>query len=184
MEVNAIMYVTRKNDSYRTVRNDYEICDMLKFYIQMPRKPVTVLNSTIYSTTITDTAFGIEFFKLGVRQNLHNLPECGHTGPEKALARNTLNFYWKKLIHDDRDFMSSCDACQKKSPNHKPFRLLKPLEAPKEEWTRNTVHSTNLLPKYRNENSCYIVVEERPTKVVYAMLCAKDPYASKVAQLF
>jgi hypothetical protein len=49
----------------------------------------------------------------------------------KTTERMKQNFFWAKMDEEVRDYVRSCDVCQRdKVSRHKRYRLLQPLEIP------------------------------------------------------
>ena len=56
---------------------------------------------------------------------------AGHLGVNKTLDKISNRFFWKGLSHDVRDFISTCERCQKVNPRfEKQHALLHPVNVP------------------------------------------------------
>src|SRR5262249_22441727 len=66
--------------------------------------------------------------KLEILRQRHDSPTAGHFGQAKTFELITRDFYWPRLRHFVRRYVSTCDACARaKAPRHKPHGLLAPL---------------------------------------------------------
>lgn len=54
-----------------------------------------------------------------------------HEGCTKTLHRLRQGFFWKRMLHQVKDFIKNCEVCQKnKAENLLPTSLLQPLPTP------------------------------------------------------
>ncbi|KAJ9525925.1 hypothetical protein QJQ45_009415 [Haematococcus lacustris] len=66
-----------------------------------------------------------------ILHEMHDAAYAGHVGMTKTLERVTRVFWWNTVRADVRDYVGTCDACQRdKSSNSKPGGLLRPLTVP------------------------------------------------------
>ena len=67
--------------------------------------------------------------------NHHDAPISGHQGIERIYAAVHDLFYWPKMNADVRNYVKSCETCQRvKASQQLPGRLLQPLETPNYPW--------------------------------------------------
>jgi RNase H-like domain found in reverse transcriptase/Integrase zinc binding domain/Chromo (CHRromatin Organisation MOdifier) domain/Integrase core domain len=116
----------------------------------------------------------------------HDAPAVGHPGMEKTEEILTRNFYWPGLAQMVKDYVRSCEVCQRVKPKrHKPSGELEPLPIPDEKWKSLTVDFVTDLPPAgieRFDSICVVV--DRFTKMAHYSPCHKTVTAQKLAHLF
>jgi len=124
-------------------------------------------------------------YRLQLLHDHHDTPQSGHLGVKKTCHRIATKYYWKKMKQTIREYVTSCDTCQRtKAPNHKPFGLLQPLEPPSGKWTHITMDFVTPLPKTRKGNTGMFVVVDRLSKLLRIIPYERDPNAVETAKLF
>jgi hypothetical protein len=109
---------TQTGDSEANVAEEFEVKDGLLFYENRWVIP-------------NDSAL-----RLRILHENHNSKVAGHFGQFKTAERMKQNFYWPKMDEDARDYVRSCDTCQRdKVSRHRRYGLLQPLEIPYRPWT-------------------------------------------------
>src|SRR5882672_6647190 len=70
--------------------------------------------------------------RLTVMSGVHNiLTESAHRGHAKTYNRIASTYYWPKMSRDIKQYVSTCNICQKVKPQcHVPIRLLQPIPIP------------------------------------------------------
>ena len=118
----------------------------------------------------------------------HDIPASGHLGPKKTTARLRSHYYWKGLENTVKQYVTSCDICQRsKSKTTKPYGLLKPLPPPEKKWSEITMDFITPLPLTKSKNSAiydiYDIVD-RLSKLVHFVPTTKIVNAEITAKLF
>ena len=68
-------------------------------------------------------------------RKMHETPIGGHSGFLKTLQRLKSIVYWKHMSKEVKDFIKTCDTCQRcKSHTTSPAGLLQPLPTPEMVW--------------------------------------------------
>lgn len=114
----------------------------------------------------------------------HDSPHGGHSGPEATYHKMTQFFFWPHMRRDIKEYVSSCDTCQRiKAGNTFPGGLLQPLPVPNQIWEDISIDFIEGLPKLGEQN-CILVVTDRFTKVGHFIGLSHPYTATTVAQLF
>ena len=72
----------------------------------------------------------IELKNMSLHDN-HDSKIAGHFGTYKTLERLKHNYYWHKMEEDVKDYVRTCDTCQRDKPSrHRRYGELEPLEVP------------------------------------------------------
>jgi hypothetical protein len=125
-----------------------------------------------------------EPLKVQLLQQAHDAVEIGHPGQAKTIEILERNFTWPSLRAFVRDYIASCDACQRhKSSHHKKYGLLKPLPIPKAPWQSLSMDHITDLPKSGGYNAILAVVD-RLTKEAHFIPARKSDSAQVLAQQF
>jgi len=68
---------------------------------------------------------------MAILEENHVSKVAGHFGQHKTEEKITQNYFWSKMEDDVRDYVRSCDVCQRdKASRHKKYGLLQPLNIP------------------------------------------------------
>lgn len=114
----------------------------------------------------------------------HDAKSSGHFGIRKTLEYITRDFWWPKLETFVKEYVSTCDICQRsKIARHKPNGLLKPLPLAKRPWGAVTLDFVTDLPVAQSYDSIMVVVD-RFTKMAHYIPCRKTCSAEDAAKLF
>ena len=77
----------------------------------------------------------------------HDAPVGGHFGMDKTLWRLEQAFYWPGMSTDVRNYVRSCDLCQRSKPAPgKTKGLLQPLPIPTDRWEEVSMDFITGLP--------------------------------------
>ena len=123
--------------------------------------------------------------KLLLFQEVHDSPIGAHFGAEKTSWRLRQTFAWAGLERDVREYVRSCDQCQRNKPIlRRAAGLLQQLPIPRDKWTDLSMDFVTKLPKTaRGFDTIYVVVD-RFTKWAYMMPITESMDAPEVAQVF
>jgi hypothetical protein len=114
----------------------------------------------------------------------HDAKSGGHFGIRKTLEYITRDFWWPKLETFVKEYVSTCDVCQRsKIARHKPYGLLKPLPLAKRPWGAVTLDFVTDLPVAQGYDSIMVVVD-RFTKMSHFIPCRKTCSAEDAASLY
>ena len=77
----------------------------------------------------------------------HDIPALGHLGIAKTKSRLEKHFYWPTITKNVRQYVLSCDICQRLGKGSKlPIACLHPLPVRDEPFRRIAVDIVGLLP--------------------------------------
>jgi hypothetical protein len=97
----------------------------------------------------------------------HDDPRAGHFGIHKTYELVVRTYYWHGLRTYVKDFVNSCDNCQRNKQNrHKPYGLLQPLPIPQAPWSSISMDFITQLPVSNGYTSIFVVVD-RLTKMAH-----------------
>jgi hypothetical protein len=105
--------------------------------------------------------------RLAILEENHDSKVAGHFGQHKTYEKMTQNFFWSKMENDVRDYVRSCDVCQRdKSSRHKKYGLLQPLEIPYRPWDCISMDFIVALPESEGYDKIWVIVD-RLTKMAH-----------------
>jgi hypothetical protein len=114
----------------------------------------------------------------------HDHPTAGHFGRFKTLELLSRNFYWPNISHFVKNYIRTCDLCQRsKPPRHRPYGLLQPLPVPERPWSSISLDHIVELP-VSNGFDAILVVVCRLTKMAHFIPCMSTDTANDFARLF
>ena len=124
--------------------------------------------------------------RLKVMAENHDSKVAGHFGQFKTLERLRQNFFWSKMDEDCKDYVRSCDVCQRdKTSRRKRYGLLQPLDIPHQPWRSISMDFITGLPESNGFTQIWVVVD-RLTKMAHFVPVrtgAKSP-AKELAETF
>lgn len=90
----------------------------------------------------------------------HDSPLAGHRGRDATYNRVADQFYWPGLDQFVRDFVASCDTCQRiKTRRHRPYGHLQPLPIPTRPWQSLSMDHITHLPSSHGFDALLVVVD-------------------------
>ena len=103
-----------------------------------------------------------------VLRESHDAPVSGHFGMDKTLWRVEQTFYWPRMTADVREYVGSCDSCQRSKPAPwKTKRLLQPLPIPTDRWEEVSMDFVTGLPVTPSGFDAVLVIVDRLSKWAY-----------------
>lgn len=106
-----------------------------------------------------------EHLRLDVLQQLHDLTTAGHLGVSRTYDRIRRRFFWPGLYRSVRQYVRSCDLCQRrKTPNTYPAGLLQPLDIPSEPFFRVGLDLLGPFPQSTSGNKWIAVATDYATR--------------------
>ncbi|PNY16937.1 retrotransposon-related protein [Trifolium pratense] len=117
-------------------------------------------------------------------EEYHSTPSGGHSGFLRTYRRMADSLYWVGMQKSVRDYVRSCDVCQRqKYSATTPGGLLQPLPIPNRVWEDLSLDFITGLPKSKGYEAVLVVVD-RLSKYSHFILL-KHPYTAKtIAELF
>ncbi len=124
--------------------------------------------------------------RLKVLEANHDSRVAGHFGQYKTLERLRQNFFWSKMDEDVKDYVRSCDVCQRdKATRRKKYGLLQPLDVPHQPWKSISMDFIVGLPESNGFTQIWVVVD-RLTKMAHfiPMVTGEKSPAKDLAMTF
>src|SRR3954463_7821405 len=115
----------------------------------------------------------------------HDTPMAGHQGIERTYATLHQNFYWPRMNQDTRNYVKSCDSCQRiKASQQVPAGLLQPLPIPSYPWEQVSMDFITHLPKTKKGYDAIVVFVDMFSKMVHLAPSRTTATAPETAQIF
>ena len=125
-----------------------------------------------------------EFRHLVIRE-AHDAPVGAHFGMDKALCRVEQAFHWPKMSADVREYVRSCDLCQRSKPAQgKTWGLLQPLPIPSDRWEEVSMAFVTGLPVTLKGHDATLVIVDRLSKWAYFIPTRTTNDAKETAEIF
>ena len=108
----------------------------------------------------------------------HDSPQAGHSGFHRTYNRIKLNYHWKNMKHDIRNYIKKCESCQKKKISRQ--RALCPMEitsTSEKPFQRVAMDIVGPLPLSENGNKYILTLQDDLTK--YSQAYAIPNHESK-----
>lgn len=108
----------------------------------------------------------------GLREHImreaHDALYSGHFGAERTYKTIASHFWWPSLRKDTKEWVRTCDACQRNKPIQKrPGGMLQNLSKPDEPWTQVGIDLIVGLPMSSYGHDAIIVFVDHLTKMVH-----------------
>ena len=85
---------------------------------------------------------------------------AGHPGRTRTLSFVQRDYSWPGIVTYVRRYVQACDVCARiKTPRHKPYGLLQPLELPTRPWRSITMDFIVKLPLSHGYDSIWVVCD-------------------------
>jgi integrase-like protein len=115
----------------------------------------------------------------------HDAPIAGHQGIERTYASIHRLFYWPRMNNDVRDYVKSCDSCQRiKASQQAPAGLLQPLPIPKQPWDQVSMDFIVQLPTTKAGFDAIVVFVDTFSKMIHLAPTKSSASAPDTAHLF
>jgi hypothetical protein len=123
--------------------------------------------------------------KTSILAECHDAKLSGHLGSQKTLEQVQRRFYWPGLEDEVKNYVTSCDACQRNKPSQqKKMGLLQPLPVPERPWQWVSMDLITALPRTRSGYDAIVVFVCRLTKMKHYVAAVTAVTAPKLAALF
>lgn len=114
----------------------------------------------------------------------HDALIAGHPGRTRTLAFVQRDYSWPGIQTYVRRYVQACDVCARiKTPRHKPYGLLQPLELPTRPWKAITMDFIVKLPLSHGYDSIWVICD-RMTRAAHFIPCKESMTAVELAWLF
>jgi len=123
--------------------------------------------------------------RLSLLHDAHDSAIAGHLGFDKTYSTLHRSVYWPKMSIETREYIKTCESCQRnKSSHQRPAGLLQPLEIPEERWQTVTMDFIVQLPKTPRGYDAITVFVDKLSKQVHFAPSHTTDTASDVARIF
>lgn len=123
-------------------------------------------------------------FTMTMLKEHHDITAGGHSGISKTLKRLRRVCYWKGMRRMVKDYISTCEACQRsKAENVAPAGLLQPLPIHERIWEDLSMDFIEGLPTSHHKSAIMVVVD-RLTKYIHIFALTHPYNANTIAQIF
>jgi hypothetical protein len=148
-----------------------------------PQSPYHIHNGILYRNHKVCVPKGD--LRVSLLHDHHDTPTTGHLGIKKTLGRLSASYHWTAMKSTVKEYVESCDTCQRtKNNTQAPLGLLQPLKPPIERWTSITMDFITPLPKTQNGNTGIFVVVDRLSKLIRVTATPTPLDAPTTARLF
>jgi len=115
----------------------------------------------------------------------HDIPMAGHQGIERTYSAVHKLFYWPRMNNDVRNYVKSCDSCQRiKASQQVPAGLLQPLPIPRQPWDQVSMDFITQLPQTKAGWDAIVVFVDTFSKMVHLVPTKTSASAPETARLF
>jgi Integrase zinc binding domain len=115
----------------------------------------------------------------------HDSPIAGHQGMERTYSAVHAHFYWPRMNNDVRDYIKSCDSCQRiKASQQVPAGLLQPLPIPLRPWEQVSMDFITQLPATKTGHDAIVVFVDTFSKMVHFVPTKTTATAPDTTHLF
>lgn len=127
----------------------------------------------------------VKSIRENIIQSMHADPLGGHVGATRSAELISRYFWWPSLKKQVRDFVHSCDLCQRnKSSNLKYQGLLQPLPVPDKVWSSVSLDLITQLPLTPKGHDAIVVFVCRLTKMAHFIPTTTTVSAMELADIF
>ena len=114
----------------------------------------------------------------------HNSATMGHLGREKTYLAVSRDFYWPKQYRFVRNYVQTCEMCQRMKPYPVSNAPLQPLPIPTECWKSVSLDFIFGLPEDAQGNTGILVFVDRFSKMVHLTAVPSNITAERSAEVF
>ena len=122
--------------------------------------------------------------RLRILQQFHDNKLVGHYGKRKTCNLVRRYYHWPAMKKFIENYVRTCDICHRnKTPRHKPFGFLRPLQIPERPWASLGMDFIVKLPVSQNHDSILCIVD-RLTKMAHFIPCRETITSDGLAATF
>ena len=122
--------------------------------------------------------------RLKLLQENHDCVAAGHPGRDRTLWNLAKHFYWPRMGTSVKDFVRSCETCQRSKSSRTKQGLLQPLPIPDHPWENLSMDFIMGLPKTAQGNNAVLTFVDRLTKYVHLIPTTSNIGAEGAALLY
>lgn len=109
---------------------------------------------------------------------------AGHFGFKKPYQAIEMKSFWPNMRQDIKEFVSSCESCQRNKSGPGNYGLLQSLPTPNKPWKDISMDFVMSLPKTKNGYTTIFVVVDRFSKMAHFIKTTDEVGAKETATLF
>ena len=118
-----------------------------------------------------------------LKQN-HDCLTAGHPGRDRTYLKLSRYFYWPGMRSTVKDFVKSCDRCQRVKGSQTKAGLLQSLPVPEQPWTDISMDFIMALPLTCRGHSAILTFVDRLTKYVHLIPTTVHVDSKEAARLY
>ena len=123
--------------------------------------------------------------RLSLLHDAHDALIAGHLGFDKTYDILRRTAYWPKMAQETREYVASCESCQRNKPSRQPpTGLLQPLPIPAQNWESISMDFAGPFPRTARGFDMITVFVDRLSKQVHFAASHSKDTASNIATLF
>ena len=165
------------------INNDNWLEKVKKLSKKLPKEGFEEQNGLLYKDGKMFIP-GYPDVKLTILKEKHDNILGGHYGYRKTLQKVQQSYYWPKMSKEIKDYVESCDFCQRnKTQRQKPYGLLQPIGPPEERFTTYSIDFIGPLPATKDGYDGVVVIVEMLTKMVTIEKIKMTYGAPKIAEI-
>ena len=122
--------------------------------------------------------------RLSLLRENHDCVTAGHPGRDKTFWNLSKHFYWPGMRKSVKDFVRTCDTCQRYKSTRAKSGLLQPLSTPSVPWESISMDFVMGLPSTERQNDAILTFVDRLTKYVIIIPTKSTIDAEGTARLY
>ena len=122
--------------------------------------------------------------QLHLLQENYDCPFSGHPGRDRTLCNLSRYFYWPHMGRSVKEFVKTCELCQRSKSSRNKVGLLQPLPVPEQPWHNISMDFIMGLPQTPDKNDAVLTFVDRLTKYVHLIPTKSTIDAEGTAQLY
>lgn len=202
LQINAVSTITLKDELRTKIIEGYQkdptFREIYESLTQPEHSAPTHLKSTIHKYQVVQGLLYLVHqdqqrlclpdhttLRLEMLREHHDTRITGHFGFEKTYDTMHRQFYWPNMARTIRDYIHSCDVCQRTKSDHRaPAGLLQPLPIPTQRWEQVSMDFITCLPRTKAGHDAILVVVDRLSKMAHFVPTTTNATAPGTARLF
>ena len=122
--------------------------------------------------------------QLQLLKDSHDCLFSGHPGRDRTFSNLSQHFFWLRMSTDVKNFVRSCEFCQRNKSGRIKAGLLQPLPVPESPWSVISMDLIMGLPKTGCGYDAIYTFVDKLTKYVHLIPTVSTVTAEGVAQLY
>ena len=152
----------------------------------LKRYPWNSTETRLYLITVNDARLCIPQgpVRLQLLKENHDCLTVGHLGRDRTYLKLSRYFYWPGMSNSVKDFVKSCDCCQRVKSGQTKAGLLQSLPVPEQPWADISMDFIMALPLTCKGHSAILTFVDHLTKYVHLVPTAVHVDSSETARLY